>query len=225
MQRRKDEDEKRARLASEQESRRRRAEEDRMKRMAEGSRKKAEERAVVEAEEARLREQVEAQKRAEEESAARLKARERAELSVGLLGLQMFKISRNGSAKLTLVKLVRGPLAAQTKPPFPPAKWFVQWQSKTKTPDECCLLLNECELILGIGHGQFRKKKWRAEFGEARTRCFSILAPEDAGRESLDLVVQTQEAYDLFIGMLRRLPLLGVLDGRGTKEEEGAALE
>lgn len=220
--RRKEEDEKRARQAEELEARRARAEEERRAREEEDARRREEERlravAEAEAEAEAQRQAAEAERIAAEEAEA-AEAREAAEVQAGLEGLDFLKIPRSGGAKLTHVHLFD---AADPADADAPADWYVTWGSKKKSAEESRLRVSECDLMLGQGGGLFLStKKWRTEFGRQSARCFSILAPQ----RSLDLVAQSDEDFDLFVSMLRRLPFASMKDSRQMDGDDASATD
>lgn len=218
--RRKEEDEKRARAAEEAEARRRKAEEDKQRAAAE--QEQEQQRLKKEADDARQAEETRiaaaaAAAAAAEAEAKRLAAaadlarqtRESLEESTGSRGVAMKKIPRSGAAKLVTIKIEPDPSSGS---------WMLRWDSKSKKAADCCMLLSESEIVQGMLIGQFRKHKWRKEFGGSKGLALSFVG----AKRSLELVAQSAEELELIVGLARRKGIKGYRDARGTKEEEEA---
>lgn len=74
------------------------------------------------------------------------------------------------------------------------------------------MLLNECDIILGTQDGLFRKKKWRKQFHEQHQLCLTVLSTS----RSLDLVCHTDTDFNALVNLLRRLPVLRIVEAPTT---------
>ena len=82
--------------------------------------------------------------------------------------------------------------------------YTITWDSSTKKPGEARLLLRDCALYLGLGHGQFAKradmqKMWASQSGKAWSVVGAV--------RSLDLVCVTEFDFEEWLAVLKRIPM------------------
>ena len=82
--------------------------------------------------------------------------------------------------------------------------YTITWDSSTKKPGEARLLLRDCSLFLGLGHGQFAKrvdmqKMWAGQAAKAWSVVGAV--------RSLDLVCMTEFDFEEWMAVLRRIPM------------------
>lgn len=80
--------------------------------------------------------------------------------------------------------------------------WRIRWDSNTKKPIECQLLLNECMLFTGINKGNFIKRNdLKSLFNEHKNQCISLVSAE----RTLDFIVNDQNQYNILYTHLNRI--------------------
>ena len=108
-------------------------------------------------------------------------------------GLQVTKLGKKGSPRLTRVYVRQEGGAG--------GRWVVGWDSRKKAAGDAQIPLSDARCVVGADEGMFLHRKYAGRFEEVKGRCVSVVSPV----RGLDVVLNEEVEVNQWIAMMRLL--------------------
>ena len=134
---------------------------------------------------------------AEQKAAAEDKVREQLAESKRALfaqmreGVPVTKLGKKGSPRDTRIFITEAEGAE--------GQYTINWDSKSKKPEDARLPLQDCRCVVGGDEGMFVHRKYAGKYDGCKERCVSVVSAV----RGLDVVLADEEAVNRLVAMLR----------------------